>query len=199
LQNLASVRLRLAAQLKRPALEATVAAIRDAVAQLDIELDGLRSLITDLRPAALDDLGAEQALNDLAQRARDRGLEVDLTIDLAYERGREPDRHVSELETSIYRIVQEALTNAIKHGGARQAIVNIEEDDATVRVTVRDDGAGFDPAAETDGFGLLGMQERAELLGGTVKIESAPAHGTTVTVELPTQRRGDAQPGMKSA
>jgi signal transduction histidine kinase len=199
LQNLASVRLGLAAQLKRPELEAAVGAIREAVSQLEIELDSLRSLITDLRPAALDDLGVEQALNDLAQRARGRGLQVDLTIDLAWEQGREPDRHVSEMETSIYRIVQEALTNAIKHGGARRAVVEIDEDDAAVRVTVRDDGAGFDPSAETDGFGLLGMQERAELLGGTFRVESAPGQGTTIRAELPTQRRGNAEAGTRTA
>jgi two-component system, NarL family, sensor histidine kinase DevS len=198
LQNLASVRLGLAAQLKRPELEAVVTAVGEAVAQLEIELDSLRSLITELRPAALDDLGVEQALRDLAQRARGRGLQVDMTIDLAYEQGREPDRHVSELETSIYRIVQEALTNAMKHGGARSAAVEIEEDDACVRVTVRDDGAGFDPEADTDGFGLLGMQERAELLGGTLQVESAPGRGTTVRADLPTQRRGGAEAGMRT-
>jgi signal transduction histidine kinase len=193
LQNLASVRLGLAAQVKRPELETALAAIGDAMAQLEIEIGKLRSLITELRPAALDDVGAEQAIRDLADRMRDRGLEVDLTVDLAYEQGREPDRHVSEVETAMYRIVQEALTNAIKHGGARRAAVEIEEDQTLVRVTVRDDGDGFDPRAKTEGFGLIGMQERAELVGGTVEIRSAPGGGTTVHAELPAHYRRGAR------
>jgi two-component system, NarL family, sensor histidine kinase DevS len=195
LQSLASVRMGLAAQLKRPELETAVAAITDAVAQLETEIGSLRSLITDLRPAALDDLGAEHAIRDLADRARERGLEVELAIDLAYEQGRVADRHVTELEAAVYRLVQEALTNAIKHGRARRAVVEIKDDHTTVRVTVRDDGDGFDPTSKSNGFGLLGMQERAELLGGTVEIESAPGNGTAVRAELPAQRRrpGDRQ------
>jgi signal transduction histidine kinase len=193
LQNLASVRLGLAAHLKGPTPETALAAIEAAVTQLAIEIDKLRALITELRPAALDDLGTEQAIRDLADRARRRGLEVDLTIDLAYEQGRDPGRHVNELETTIYRIVQEALTNAIKHGGARHAAIEIDEDHAAVRLLIRDDGDGFDPGAKTDGFGLLGMQERAELLGGSFTVESTPGTGTTVRATLPAQRRSAAQ------
>jgi signal transduction histidine kinase len=193
LQNLASVRLGLAAQLKGRKTEAAVEAIDEAVGQLAIEIDKLRALITELRPAALDDLGTEQAIRDLADRARRRGLDVDLTIDLAYEQGRDPGRHASELETTIYRIVQEALTNAVKHGGARRAAIEIDEDHATVRLLIRDDGDGFDPNAKTDGFGLVGMQERAELLGGSFAVESALGKGTTVRAELPAQRRSSAQ------
>ena len=77
----------------------------------------------------------------------------------------------------MYRIVQEALNNAAKHGDARRAQVEVEEDDSTVRVTVRDDGHGFDPVAHTDGFGLVGMQERAELLQGTLEVTSSPGAG----------------------
>ncbi|HTX09201.1 MAG TPA: GAF domain-containing sensor histidine kinase [Solirubrobacteraceae bacterium] len=193
LQNLASVRLGLAAQVKRPELETAVAAIHDAMAQLEVEIGKLRSLITDLRPAALDDVGTEQALIDLAERVRGRGLEVELKIDLAYEQGREAERHVSEVETTVYRVVQEALTNAIKHGGARRAAVQIDEDQTTVRIIVRDDGDGFDPDAKTDGFGLIGMRERAELVGGTFDVQSAPGSGTTILVELPAHHRRRAQ------
>ncbi|HET7047433.1 MAG TPA: GAF domain-containing sensor histidine kinase [Solirubrobacteraceae bacterium] len=188
LQNLASLRLGLAAQLKQPTLEPTIVAVKDAVAQLEEEMATLRSLITELRPAALDDLGSEAAIRDLADRARGRGLEVDLAIDLAYEQGRLPDRHTIELETALYRIVQEALTNAVKHGGARRAVIEIQEDHDTVRVTVRDDGRGFDTAAQTSGFGLLGMRERVELLRGTIEVESSPQRGTTVTATLPPLR-----------
>jgi len=195
LQSLASVRLGLAAQLKRPELETAIEAIRDAAGQLEIQMGNLRSLITDLRPAALDDMGAEQAIEDLAERARDRGLEVELTIDLAYEHGRQQDRHPSELEMAMYRIVQEALGNSIKHGNARRVAVEIDGDHTTVRVTVHDDGDGFDPTTKTRGYGLLGMQARAELLGGTLGIESAPTQGTTVRAELPARHQRHAQAG----
>jgi len=195
LQSLASVRVGLAAQLKRPEMGAAIEAIREAVGQLEIEIGNLRSLITDLRPAALDDLGVEHAIKDLADRARDRGVEVELTIDLAREQECRPDRHGSELETTIYRVVQEAITNAIKHGNARRVAVEIEGDHSSLRIIVRDDGDGFDPTADTDGYGLLGMQERVELLGGTLGIESAPTEGTTVRAELPEQRGPALQAG----
>ena len=189
LQSLASLRLGLAVQLRDADPTPITNAVREAVAQLELEIGNLRSLITDLRPAVLDDLGAEEAINDLAERARSRGLEVDLSIDLAYEQGRRPERHVDELETGIYRIVQEALTNAVKHGAARQVVVEIEENQTTVRVTVRDDGNGFDATAKTNGFGLIGMHERAELMGGTLEIETAPGQGTMVRAVLPARQR----------
>jgi signal transduction histidine kinase len=191
LQNLAALRLGLAAQIQNhPDPEAVIGTVRDAVVQLEQEIEALRALVTDLRPAALDDLGVEPAIEDLAERARGRGLDVDLDIDLAYERRRRPDRHVSEVETTIYRIIQEALNNATKHGAARHAQVELVEDEATVRIKVRDDGRGFDPVAHTDGFGLLGMRERIELLQGTLEVASSPGEGTTVTAVLPgTYRR----------
>ena len=117
-----------------------------------------------------------------------------LAIDLAYEQGRKPDRHTSEVETTMYRIIQEALNNAAKHGGARRAHVEVVEDDSTVRVTVRDDGRGFDPIAHTDGFGLLGMRERVELLQGTLEVTSLPGQGTTINAAFPASYRRGAEP-----
>ena len=123
---------------------------------------------------------------------------MDVAIDLAYEQGRQPDRHVSEVETTMYRIVQEALNNAAKHGGAHHAHVRVVEDDSTVRVTVRDDGRGFDPIAHTDGFGLLGMRERVELLQGTLEVISSPGEGTTIDVAFPARyRRGVERPTIE--
>jgi signal transduction histidine kinase len=193
LQNLAALRLGLAAQLRNSEPEAVFETVRDAVAQLEQEIRTLRALVTDLRPAALDDLGVQAAIEDLAERARGRGLEVDLTIDLAYEQGRKPDRPASEVETTIYRIIQEALNNATKHGGARRAQVEIVEDDSTVRITVRDDGSGFDPVAHTAGFGLLGMRERVELLQGTLEVTSSPGQGTTVDAKFSAGYRTGVQ------
>ena len=116
---------------------------------------------------------------------------MDLAIDLAYEQGRKPDRPTSEVETTLYRIIQEAINNAAKHGGARRAQVEIVEDDSIVRMRVQDDGRGFDPIAHTDGFGLLGMRERVELLQGTLEVTSSPGQGTTINAAFPaTHRRG---------
>jgi signal transduction histidine kinase len=189
LQGLAALRLQLAAARKAGDSETLDGAVGSAVEQLETEIGNLRALITDLRPAALDEFGVAGAIETLAQRVGRHGLEVDLDVDLSYEQGRRPTRHTAELEAAIYRIVQEALTNTVKHGGAARAQVQLHEDDATIHVTIRDDGAGFDPTTDTDGFGLLGMQERVELLGGTLRVESAPGEGTTVRVTLPASRR----------
>jgi signal transduction histidine kinase len=104
-------------------------------------------------------------------------------------RGEAPDRLSPDLETGVYRIVQEALTNAAKHGEATHASVSLAEDDGRVHVTVRDDGRGFDPGAGTAGFGLAGMRERVELLGGELSLSSAQGQGTTLTAVLPVVRR----------
>lgn len=189
LQSLASLRVGLAANLAGAQPGPLADAVRDAVDQLQTDIANLRALVTDLRPAALDDLGAEAAIKDLAERARSHGLQVDVTIDLAYEEGRASDRHTGELETTIYRIVQESLTNASKHGGAKRVVVTVEEDETVVRITVQDDGRGFDRTARSSGFGLLGMHERAQLLDGALEIESAPGKGTTVKATLPARRK----------
>ena len=189
LQNLAALRLGLASQLRDSRPEAVMEMVREAVAQLEQEIGSLRALVTDLRPAALDDLGPQAAIEDLAERARGRGLAVELDIDLAYEQGRQTTRHVTEVETAMYRIVQEALNNAAKHGHARLAHVEVMEDRSTVRITVRDDGRGFNPTAQTAGFGLIGMRERVELLHGTLEVTSSPGQGTTIDVTVPAEHR----------
>ncbi len=196
LQNLAALRLGLAAQARDSRPEAVMEVIRDAVTQLEQEIRSLRALVTDLRPAALDDLGAQAAIEDLAERARGRGLTVELAIDLAYEQGREPTRHVAEVETAMYRIVQEALNNAAKHGHATLAHVEVIESHSTVRITVRDDGRGFDPIAQTAGFGLIGMRERVELLHGTLEVRSSPGQGTMIDAAVPAEYRKTSDPGM---
>jgi signal transduction histidine kinase len=117
-------------------------------------------------------------------------VEVDVSVDLSVELEQHTtSRMVPELETALYRIVQEALSNAAKHGGARRAVVEIREEPTTVRLSVRDDGGGFDPRARTNGFGLLGIRERVELQGGELSIESVPGHGATVSATLPMRRR----------
>jgi signal transduction histidine kinase len=201
LQSLSALRIGLstAARSERP--EALRDAFLQGIEQLEESITNLRALITDLRPAALDELGTQAAVEALAERAARHGIEVDVSIDLAHERSggalegdRALARHTPELETALYRIVQEALTNATKHGGAKRAVVEINEDDDTVHVEVRDDGAGFDPTADTAGFGLLGMRERVELLDGTLRIESSPGAGATVRASFPVQRRAFTAP-----
>ena len=190
LQSLAGLQMVLGSARKAGTAEALADAVGDAVERLELEIGNLRALITDLRPAALDEFGTKGALETLAMRVERNGIEVDLHVQLAYEEGREPMRHTEEVEAAVYRIAQEALTNVSKHSGATKARVEVREDDANIHLVVSDDGAGFDPAAATVGFGLLGMRERVELLDGTLEVASAPGNGTTVTVSIPAQRRG---------
>jgi signal transduction histidine kinase len=189
LQGLGILRLTLAAAQRDGRPEAIATAVGQALVQLGSDISNLRALITDLRPAALDQLGIEAALMALIDRVQRLGLDVDVSLDLAYDQGRASTRYISELETAIYRIVQEALTNATKHGRAKRAVVEVHEDERSVRVAVRDDGTGFDPIEMSSGFGLPGMRERAELLGGTLSINSAAGEGTTVSALLPVRRR----------
>ncbi len=202
LQSLSALRIGLSTAARSEQPEALRAAYRSAVAQLEEGITNLRALITDLRPAALDELGTQAAVEALAERATRHGIEVDVSIELARERtldgGGSADgtgllaRHTPELETAIYRIVQEALTNATKHGHAKRAVVEIHEHGDTVQIEVRDDGCGFDTSADTSGFGLLGMRERVELLEGTFSVESSPGAGATLRASLPVQRRASA-------
>ena len=191
LQSLSALRIGLSTAGRSDRPEALGQAVRQAVDQLEEAIANLRGLITDLRPAALDELGVQAALEGLAERTARHGLDVDMSVELAYQQGRESARHTPELETALYRIVQETLTNASKHGEAKRAVVEIREEAATVHLTVRDDGDGFDPDVETDGFGLLGMRERVELLGGELLIDSAPGRGATVRVSIPVQLGAD--------
>ena len=153
-------------------------AVDEALEQLELDITTLRALITELRPAALDQLGLEPALQALIDRTRRAGMDVDAEVVLSFENGQASERHTADLETGIYRIVQEALTNASKHGAAPHATVSVLEQDGQVHVTVRDDGRGFDQTAATAGFGLAGMRERVELLGGQLRtvVGRRPGH-----------------------
>jgi two-component system, NarL family, sensor histidine kinase DevS len=189
LQALGNLRLVLAGGARSTEVTTMGEAIGRAVDQLDLDIANLRALITELRPAALDQLGLDPALTALADRVRASGLAIDTSIDLAYEAGTATQRLTPEVENAAYRIVQESLTNAVKHGSAHRAVVEVDDSAAQLRLTVRDDGVGFDPTVATSGFGLVGMRERVELLGGDLQIESSPGAGTTVTVTLPIARR----------
>jgi signal transduction histidine kinase len=191
LQSLSALRISLSAarRVKDPAGLAD--AVGSAVEQLEEAISNLRTLITDLRPAALDQLGVKAAIEALAERSGSRDMQVDVSVELASEGGRDGTRLSGELETALYRIVQEALTNSIKHGHAKRGVVEVRENGRTVELLVRDDGRGFDTTAQSGGFGLLGMRERVALLGGELRIESSAGAGTTVAVTLPTAYRDE--------
>jgi len=192
LQSLGALRIALVGARRAAEAGAVDDALGGAVEQLDETIANLRALITELRPAALDELGVTAAIEALAERASERGFEVDTNVELAYERDTRRTRLDAELETALYRIVQEALSNASRHGQARRAVVEIREDERAVHLTVRDDGRGFDTTAPTAGFGLLGMQERVALLNGELRVTSAPGEGTTISVTVPARHRSAA-------
>jgi two-component system, NarL family, sensor histidine kinase DevS len=199
LQSLSALRVGLSTAKRSGKPETLEAAVANAIDHLEEGITNLRALITDLRPASLDELGAAAAIQALCERAQRQGIDVDVSIDLAYEQGREHERHLPEIETAMYRIVQEALTNASKHGNAKRAVVEVHEDESDIRVRVRDDGSGFDPSEHTDGFGLLGMHERVQLLDGGLSVESSPGGGTTVEASFPVKRIAEAGGERQSA
>jgi signal transduction histidine kinase len=146
--------------------------------------------VWELRPTALDDLGLRAALTNYVH---DWSARVGVRAEL-HMSGLMDDRLGSEAETTLYRIAQEALNNVAKHARARRADVILERRPDHVLLIVEDDGVGFDTTAQNEtgqGFGLLGMQERATLVGATLEIESAPGNGTTILVRLPTGATND--------
>jgi two-component system, NarL family, sensor histidine kinase DevS len=188
LQELGAVKLLLETAQIADSQQALTAAAGRGVEQLDLTIQGLQSLITELRPAALDELGVEPAVRALLERtAATSGLEVDARIDLAHPSGRSSTRLEPEVTTTIYRLVQEALTNATKHAGAERVTVEIVEEGPTVTVAISDDGSGFERADVSRGFGLVGMEERVALVGGTLVVDSKPGSGTRVRAELPAR------------
>jgi len=189
LQELAALKLFLASAAKTDDAAARTQALEQAAARIDVSVRNLRALITELRPAALDASGLKPSLAALAERLEHlTGLQVDLQIDLAFESGREATRLAPAVEATVYRIVQEALSNVAKHAGVGRAEVRIREDAEVVEVVVHDEGAGFPVDGSTSGFGLVGMQERVALLEGGLTIESTVGEGTTVRGVLPSRR-----------
>ena len=163
--------------LERQVGEEPVAQIRALVASA---LDDVRRLTVELRPPALDDFGLEAALERLTSVVAERsGLDIQLSVAAGLSLP-------AECETAVYRIVQEALTNIVKHAAARSVSVVIATGSGAVRAVIEDDGVGFRVERVRDGaLGLVGMRERVGLLGGRFEVESAPGSGTTIVAELP--------------
>jgi PAS domain S-box-containing protein len=163
-----------------PDIAALVDTLETIARRIDRDVD---QLVWELRPTALDDLGLRAALANYVQ---DWSRRVDIPAEL-HTSGLLDERLASELETTLYRVAQEALTNVAKHAQARRVDVILERQADSVLLIVEDDGVGFD--AEEDngsgrGFGLIGMQERAALVGATVEVESTAGKGTTVFLRM---------------
>jgi signal transduction histidine kinase len=197
LQELGGLKLALGAAARLEDLNEVRKAITGAAERVSTGIAQLRHLITELRPASLDELGVGPALEALTERvAAVNGLEVRLELDLAYESGRQSVRHTPAVETTIYRLVQEALTNAVKHAKATKLTVSVSEAANHVEIAVSDDGIGFDPDASVEGFGLMGMRERVSLMDGTFSVESGDGVGTTVRCRIPA---ASGEPSLRAA
>jgi PAS domain S-box-containing protein len=165
-----------------------VARIDESIAIVDHTIGKVRNLSLDLRPSLLDDLGLVPALRWYVERQAARaGFAASFDADF-------DERLAPDLETACFRVVQEAVTNAARHGRAKQVSVMLCRENGSLELAVRDDGAGFDVAAARDraargdSLGLLGMQERVRLAGGTIDIRSAPGQGTEIRITLPAPR-----------
>ena len=162
------------------AREAT-AALRELVVTT---LQDVRRLAVELRPSALDDFGLVPAIERLAGTLAEQS---ELVVDLEARLGEQ--RLPAEAETALYRIVQEALTNVVKHASARRVSITLVRKEGFAVVVVEDDGQGFDPrTTRTGSLGFVGMRERVELVGGRLTVESAPGAGTTIAAEVPATR-----------
>ncbi|HTI32809.1 MAG TPA: GAF domain-containing sensor histidine kinase [Miltoncostaea sp.] len=166
------------------ALEADVGPgeIQDRISEMRRSLAeasvGLRELTTRLRPTAIDEHGLADAIQEQAARLRRAAVEVDVEL-----RGLDTPLP-EEMQTVIFRVAQESMTNIARHSHAQHASVVVSVREGKVRLVVEDDGDGFDPSARTSRFGLAGIRERVEMLGGSLRIESAPGSGTAVVVDL---------------
>jgi signal transduction histidine kinase len=153
-----------------------LAAVREQVVET---LHDVRRLAVELRPKALDDFGLVAALEHLRDTFSEQtGMRVDLEANVG-------DRLPSDVETALYRIVQESLTNIVKHAQARSVSIVLARGGTAVTAVIEDDGRGFIPGDSGEGLGLLGMGERLALLGGKLKLESSPGSGTTIVAEVP--------------
>ncbi|UGS34412.1 GAF domain-containing sensor histidine kinase [Capillimicrobium parvum] len=193
LQSLAGLKVMLSGARRQQDPETVGRVLETAVDQIGDAIAALRRLITDLRPAALDEFGTAAALEGLVERVgQTSGLNINLHADLAYEQGRAESRHPAVVEDAVYRIVQEALTNVVKHARATKVTVTVVEDEhGAIRLAVADDGVGIGGTAGDDarerheGFGLVGMRERVDLVHGTLSVEPGERGGTVVRAFLP--------------
>ncbi|MET8637106.1 sensor histidine kinase [Streptomyces sp. NPDC004680] len=207
LQELGAVQVVLSAAAADGRSEAMRSAIEQARGLVGNQITSLRHLIVDLRPAVLDELGLGPALQALCRRTAETfGVRVD--FQMPWEDGSVGDRLCPTAQAHAYRIVQEALTNAVKHGDPSRITVGMRSGTGSVTLTVADNGCGMaqspnsgrrpalraatSPAAALHGVGLSAMHERADLIDAQLKFRSVSGAGTTVTLQVPVVvgRRG---------
>lgn len=186
-QNLTALGINLnilRSQVDAPEMGQARARINDSLDLVEQTTERVRDLMTDLRPPVLDDYGLAAAVRWYAKQFSERtGIAVVPEIEGTVPRAN------ATAEIALFRILQEALTNAAKHSGAHQVVVRISAERGAIRMTVLDNGAGFDLARSAvdgkKGWGLRNMMERARMAGGSCRIESAPGQGVRVLVEAP--------------
>lgn len=185
-QLLTSVKITLQSVQQALGAVPPAAQLEQSLASLDQLIEEVHRIAVDLRSPLLDDLGLVPALRGfLVETAKQSGLEI------AFKARANVPRFDTDIETACFRIVQEAMTNILRHARARSVLVELSYTENAVTTAVRDDGAGFDveaarrKAREGTALGLLGMQERAGLLGGKLTIRSTPGEGTEVRVSFP--------------
>ena len=185
-QVLTAVKINLQALARPDLVDGAEPGLRDSIEVLEHAIQRVRDRSMDLRPAVLDDFGLVPAVRwYLERRAARAGFALELRADSAVR------RYPAEVETACFRVIQEAVTNTMRHARATKLCIDIESLDSGLRFAIRDDGAGFDCAAARSralaggSIGLAGMEERVELLGGTIEIDSSPGRGTHIEVFLP--------------
>ncbi|THF78090.1 PAS domain S-box protein [Cohnella fermenti] len=175
-QSLFGLAIQLDRLLAEPGHAPELANIRQDLSSL---MQDVRGLAWELRPSVLDDLGVAPALRSYTELfTQHYGIQVRFSCKLSA-------RFDRRIETALYRIVQEALTNIGKYAKVLEARVEVWESDGFIHVCIEDEGVGFAPLPERQGVGLFSMEERARGVGGTAQVDSAPGQGTVVTADLP--------------
>jgi signal transduction histidine kinase len=179
-QALTSILLGLSSLEEAKDPEALSAATQEVRELAVATLQDVRRLAVELRPAALDDFGLAAALERLTENFKEQtGLAVEL------ESGLGEERLPTDIETVLYRLVQEALTNVVKHAHAERVSIVLQRNERAVTAVIEDDGRGLSDGRGEEGLGLVGMRERVALVNGRFRIESSPNAGTTLLVEVP--------------
>ncbi|MCM3734224.1 histidine kinase [Fictibacillus nanhaiensis] len=164
--------------------DAARAEIKDLRVMVRDSLKEVRRIIYDLRPMALDDLGLVPTLDKYLRNVKDRSGKVVELHALGQSR-----RFPTKMEIAIFRLIQESVSNAVKHSDANLIEVKLEFTQKFISLYIRDDGKGFDTSkpAKSNSFGMMGMRERVELLEGTIKVKSRLNYGTSVYIQIPIQ------------
>jgi two-component system, NarL family, sensor histidine kinase DevS len=181
-QALTSILLGLSALEEAKDADATRASLQSLRKLVVATLQDVRRLAVELRPAALDDFGLAAALERLAENFSEQ-----TGITMEVEAGLGQERLPGDVETVLYRLVQEALTNVVKHAQAKHVSIVLRRKEGAVTAVIEDDGRGFTDGQGGSGLGLVGMRERVALVNGRLRIESAPEAGTTLLVEVPVR------------